>query len=62
MSGLTEMGYKVFNSNGSTRKKVGSLRGPCCYTLDSFSLISFPFSPLTAKAVPLPPNAHYANF
>ena len=39
----------------------GRLRGPCRYILESFSLFSFPFSLLTAKAVPPPSNAYFAN-
>ena len=31
-------------------------------SINSFSLFSFPFSPLTVKAVPLLSIAHYANF
>ena len=56
-----EMGELDIGGRGRGNQKYAGLEGHVViFSLLSF--FSFPFSPLTDKAIPPPSDAHYANF
>ena len=55
------MGYEMGGEwGGENQKYAGFEDHVVIFSLLSF--FSFPFSPLTDKAIPPPSDAHYANF
>ena len=56
-----EMGELDIGGKGGGNQKYAGFEGHV-FIFSLLSFFSFPFSPLTDKAIPPPSDAHYANF